>query len=115
MTIIKGEYFQVRDDNPNKSIVRVYDCSRNISPEKPCNFQNSPFVSLRPGDWYDMCERRQLPSAPSDNELNNPVDNFHDQSIIVSHSNSKRIRRLVIPMHSYVLDVVVDGNQIGSI
>ena len=52
--------------------MRVYDCSRIISPETPCNFQNSPYLTLRPGDWYYMCERRQLPSAPSDNELDNP-------------------------------------------
>ena len=40
MAIIKGKYLQVRGDNPNESIVRVCNCSRIISPETPCNFQN---------------------------------------------------------------------------
>ena len=52
MAIIKGKYLQVRGDNPNESIVKGYDCSRIISPETPCNFQNSPYLTLRPGDWY---------------------------------------------------------------
>ena len=105
MAIIKGKYLQVRGDNPNESIVRVYDCSRIISPETPCNFQNSPYLTLRPGDWYYMCERRQLPSAPSDNKLNNP-EQFPRS---VDYSLPYEIKKV------YKAGNPIDGNQIRSI
>ena len=85
--------------------MRVYDCSRIISPETPCNFQNSPYLTLRPEDWYYMCERRQLPSAPSDNEL----DNAEKFPRSVDYSLPYGIKK------DYKAGNPIDGNQIGSI
>ena len=52
-----------------------------------------------------MCERRQLPSAPSDNELDNP-ERFSrpvDYSLPYEFKND------------YKAGNPIDGNQIGSI
>lgn len=67
MIVVKGRYFQVRGDNPIESTVRLYDCSA-IPNNVPCSYENAPFQSLSPGDWYDLCDRIGV-SEPSDNEL----------------------------------------------
>ena len=52
-----------------------------------------------------MCERRQLPSAPSDNKLNNP-EQFPRS---VDYSLPYEIKK------DYKAGNPIDGNQIGSI
>jgi len=68
MAIVKGRYFQVRGDRGPASVVRVYDCSL-IPASETCTFENAPYTSLTPGNWYDLCERRRLFGPPSFNEL----------------------------------------------
>lgn len=71
MAVVKGRYFQVRGDRGVESVVRVYDCSQ-IPAGTICDYQNAPYSELTPGDWYDLCARRQI-SAPSlDEDLNAP-------------------------------------------
>ena len=68
MVIVKDRYFNVQGDRGDSSIVRIYDCTQ-IGEIDTCNFDNAPYTELRPGDWYDLCSRRQLSSPPSLNSL----------------------------------------------
>jgi len=68
LIVVKGRYFQVQGDRGVASVVRVYDCSQ-INAFETCNFANAPYLQLTVGDWYDLCDRRQLPGSPSSTEL----------------------------------------------
>jgi len=63
LIVVKGKYFQVLGDRGANSVVRVYDCSQ-ISLFQTCTFANAPYLELTVGDWYDLCDRRQLPGPP---------------------------------------------------
>jgi len=72
--IVKGRYFEVRGDRGEESIVRVYDCS-NVSIDVACSFANAPYIELTPGDWYDLCDRRQVAGPGTDSGFS-PVESY---------------------------------------
>ncbi len=63
LIVVKGRYFQVQGDRGAASVVRVYDCSQ-VSLFQTCSFANAPYLELMVGDWYDLCDKRQLPGPP---------------------------------------------------
>lgn len=76
--VVKGRYFEVRGDRGEDSIVRVYDCS-SVSTDVVCDFTNAPYVELTPGNWYDLCERRQVPGPDFDEDTDSgfsPVGSY---------------------------------------
>ena len=67
MIVVKGNYFQVKGDSETASTVRIYDCSQ-INALETCNYDNAPYLTLTVGDWYNLCDRRQVSQAPSLND-----------------------------------------------
>ena len=74
--VVQGQYFQVvgyegeRDDpdaleesDDLQSVVAVYDCADRDS----CNENDSPFLELVPGQWYDLCSRSVVAEPDNDN------------------------------------------------
>lgn len=73
LIVVKGRYFEVLGDRGLSSVVRVYDCSRVTNAFQTCSFANAPYLELTVGDWYDLCDRRQIPGPPTSNELEEDV------------------------------------------
>jgi cyanophycinase len=73
MAVVKDRYFQVRGDRGSDSVVRVYDCS-GINEFETCSFDNAPYTELTPGNWYDLCGRRQMSAPPPFNDLDKDLD-----------------------------------------
>jgi len=72
MARIQGRYMQVRGDNGQDTIARVYDCS-GIPNDERCDINNAPPVLLERTDWYDLCERRVMEREPGWWEYENEV------------------------------------------
>lgn len=59
--VVQGRrYIQVLANSPT-SVVAIYNCANSAS----CNPDNSPYVTLTSGDWYDLCSREVLQGAPT--------------------------------------------------